>query len=176
MKEYYVENQLSQTLIQLLQEKDLHNLTVKEVCLNAQIGRASFYRYYSSLEDVLSQPSCRLMQEWGRAFEADPQSTPDTVFQSLFQHFQEHKEFYSILYHYQLTQVIVDAIKDKIELTTELPNDVAYGKSFFAYAIFGWINEWISRGMPENTTQLNQLFQEQSGVILGTLQALYGQK
>lgn len=27
MKEYYVENQLSQTLIQLLQEKDLHNCT-----------------------------------------------------------------------------------------------------------------------------------------------------
>ncbi|HEM3472982.1 TetR/AcrR family transcriptional regulator [Streptococcus suis] len=175
MKEYYVENQLSQTLIQLLQEKDLHNLTVKEVCLKAQIGRASFYRYYSSLEDVLSQQSRRLMQEWGREFEANPQSTPGTVFQSLFQHFQEYKEFYSILYRYQLTQVIVDTIKEKIELTADLPNDVAYGKSFFAYAIFGWINEWISRGMPENPTQLNQLFQEQAGVILGTLQALYRQ-
>lgn len=176
MKEHYVENHLSQTLIQLLQEKDLHSLTVKEVCLKAQIGRASFYRYYSSLEDVLFQQSRRLMQEWGRAFEAKPQSTPDTIFQSLFQHFQEHKEFYSILYRYQLTQVIVDTIKDKIELTADLPNDVAYGKSFFAYAIFGWINEWISRGMSENPTQINQLFQEQAGVILGTLQALYNQQ
>lgn len=176
MKEHYVENQLSQTLIQLLQEKDLHNLTVKEVCLKAQVGRASFYRYYSSLEDVLSQQSRRLMQEWGREFEANPQSTPDTVFQSLFQHFLEHKAFYSILYRYQLTQVIVDTIKDKIELTADLPNDIAYGKSFFAYAIFGWINEWISRGMSENPTQLNQLFQEQAEVILGSLQALYGQK
>ncbi|MDY5636608.1 TetR/AcrR family transcriptional regulator [Streptococcus orisratti] len=176
MKKHYVKSQLSQTLIQLLQEKDLHNLTVKEVCLKAQIGRASFYRYYSSLEDVLSQPSRHLMQEWGREFEANPQSTDDTVFQSLFQHFQGHKAFYSILYRYQLTQVIVDTIKEKIELTPDLPNGIAYGKSFFAYAIFGWINEWISRGMPENSTQLNQLFQEQAGVILGTLQALYRQK
>ena len=144
--------------------------------MTAQIGRASFYRYYSSLEDILSQQSRRLMQEWGREFEANPQSTPDRVFQRLFQHFQEHKEFYSILYLYQLTQVIVETMKDKIELTTDLPNDVAYGKSLFAYAIFGWINEWISRSMSENPTQLNHLFQEQAGVILETLQALYKQE
>lgn len=166
MKEHYVENQLSQTLIQLLQEKDLHNLTVKEVCLKAQIGRASFYRYYFSLEDVLSQQSHRLMQEWGREFEANPQSTPDRVFQSLFQHFQEHKEFYSILYRYQLTQVIVDTIKEKIELTADLPNDIAY-------AIFGWINEWISRGMLESPSHLNQIFKDQSRIILETIQLMY---
>lgn len=173
MKVNYIENQICNTLINLLKEKELDKLTVKEVCLKAEVGRASFYRYYNSLGEVLFKNSLKLMMEWETQLEEDPQMSADRLFETLFSHFQVHKEFYSILYRYQQTQVILDTIKDKIELTENIPNESAYGKSFFAYAIFGWINEWISRGMSESPAQLNQLFQEQAGVILGTLQALY---
>lgn len=67
----------------------------------------------------------------------------------------------------------MDTIKEKIELTADLPNDVAYGKSFFAYAIFVWINEWISRGMLESPSHLNQIFKDQSRIILETIQLMY---
>lgn len=70
MKEKYIETQISKALIQMLQNHDLKNLTIKEVCFQAQIGRASFYRYYSSLEDVLNKKALFLMQSWADAYES----------------------------------------------------------------------------------------------------------
>lgn len=173
MREHYIETQITNALIHLLKEKDLKNLTITEVCLEAEIGRASFYRYYNSLEEVLNKKSLQLIIDWGEKLEHNPEATAQRVFESLFEHFQEHKEFYSILYHYQLTQVILTTIKEKLELHPNLPNATAYGKSFFSYAIFGWINEWILRGMQEDPDQLNQLFKLQSNLILEIIQQIY---
>lgn len=67
MREHYIETQITNALIHLLKEKDLKNLTITEVCLEAEIGRASFYRYYNSLEEVLNKKSLQLIIDWGRS-------------------------------------------------------------------------------------------------------------
>ena len=37
-------------------------------------------------------------------------------------------------------------------------NIEAYIKSFWAYGIYGWLIEWMKRGMPESGDELYQLF------------------
>lgn len=172
MKEKYIETQASEALIKLLQTNALKDITVKELCNEAQIGRASFYRYYTSLEDVLNKKALFLIQSWGYEFEQNPNSMPNQVFESLFYHFKENQAFYSVLYKCGQTQVIIDTIKEKIDLHDDLPNSSAYGKSYFAYAIFGWINEWILRGMKEDPETLNHLFFEQTQMISNTIKLL----
>lgn len=172
MKEQYIETQVSETLINLLQTHTLKDITIKELCNDAQIGRASFYRYYTSLEDVLNKKALFLIQSWGHAFEQNPNSRPDIVFESLFHHFKEHKDFYCVLYKCGQTQVLIDTIKTKLELHNHLPNPIAYGKSYFAYGIFGWINEWILRGMQEEPEALNHLFFEQIQTISHSIKLL----
>jgi hypothetical protein len=39
-----------------------------------------------------------------------------------------------------------------------MPNLEAYMKSFWAYGIYGWLLEWIRRGMPESGKELLTLF------------------
>ncbi|WP_221736820.1 TetR-like C-terminal domain-containing protein [Streptococcus anginosus] len=67
---------------------------------------------------------------------------------------------------------IVDTIKNKLGLHEDLPNSAAYGKSYFAYGIFGWINEWILRGMKEEPETLSHLFFEQTQMISNTIKLL----
>lgn len=172
MKEQYIETQVSRTLIKLLQTNTLKEITIKELCNDAQVGRASFYRYYTSLEDVLNKKALFLIKSWGYEFEQNPKSTPDMVFESLFNHFKDNKDFYSVLYKCGQTQVIIDTIKTKLELYNNIPNSTAYGKSYFAYGIFGWINEWIMRGMQEEPETLNHLFFEQTQIISNTIKLL----
>ena len=53
-KNTYVKQQITRTLIQLLEEKDISDISIKELCDTAMIGRASFYRNYSSKDNVIA--------------------------------------------------------------------------------------------------------------------------
>ncbi len=49
----YVKRQLTQALEELLKTKPLEALSVQELCETAMVGRASFYRNFTSKEDIL---------------------------------------------------------------------------------------------------------------------------
>ena len=95
-----------------------------------------------------------LIQAWGDAFEADPDSSPFNVFGSLFDHFKQNKKFYTLLYKQNMSGVILETIKDKVGLIPSLSNKEAYEKAFFSYGLYGWICEWIKRGMTEGINHL----------------------
>lgn len=169
----YVKTQITNTLLDILKIKNLSEINIKELCSEAKVGRASFYRHFSSIEDILNQESLKLIQQWGQKVEQNPHSKPSIIFETLFQHFIDHKEFYKIIYKYHLTDIILQTIKNKIGLIESLSNVDAYRKTFFAYAIFGWINEWIIRDMQEDPVTLNQLFKEQSLEVLKIIEGIY---
>ena len=51
----------------------------------------------------------------------------------------------------------METIVKMVNPVEEPNNTAAYIKSFWAYGIFGWVNEWISRGMPESGDQMNEM-------------------
>ena len=49
---YVIEN-ITKALLKLLQEKPIEEISISELCKQAGIGRASFYRNFDSKEDIL---------------------------------------------------------------------------------------------------------------------------
>lgn len=49
-KANYAEQQLAKALIELLKNKDLDKISIRELCDRAGVGRATFYRHYHSKE------------------------------------------------------------------------------------------------------------------------------
>lgn len=159
-KSRYVRQQITKTLLNLLEEKNIEDIDIRYLCSKAGVGRASFYRNYSSKEDVILQYSNRLIREWGTDFENDPNSSVFNVFGSLFQHYKEHSSFYLILIRQNMSYIILDTIKEKVGLLPELSNKEAYEKAYFAYGLYGWICEWIQRGMQESPEEINNLLNQ----------------
>ena len=157
-KNTYVKQTITMTLLTLLKEKPLSDITVSELTGKAGIGRVSFYRNYQSKEDILKKESDRLIREWGRLYESDPESAPETLFPSLFDFYRDHRDFYTTLYKAGLSSIMMETILSTIRITPEMQNLEAYLKSFWAYGIYGWLIEWIRRGMPESGKELSALF------------------
>lgn len=158
-KNSFVKARISDTLIEMLQTESLDRITVTGLTRKAGVGRVSFYRNYSSMEDVLRQKSDGLLQQWGDLFESGPDSSPDNVFLTLFNFYREHRIFYMTLYKAGLSNIIMDTIIATARISPGMPNPEAYLKAFWAYGIFGWVNEWISRGMPETGDEMHAMFQ-----------------
>ena len=157
-KNTYVKKQITAALLELLKEKPLPEISVSELTDRARIGRVSFYRNYRNKEDILKEESDRLIKEWGRLYESDPESAPETLFPSLFDFYRDHRDFYITLYNAGMSSIMMETIIGTIRITPEMQNLEAYMKSFWAYGIYGWMLEWIRRGMQESGKELSALF------------------
>lgn len=157
-KNTYVKKQILTALLDLLKEKPLSDISISELTSRAEIGRVSFYRNYQNKEDILKEESDRLIKEWGRLYESNPESTPESLFPSLFEFYRDHREFYTTLYNAGMSSIMMETIIGTIQISPEMPNLEAYMKSFWAYGIYGWMLEWIKRGMQEGGKELETLF------------------
>ncbi len=157
-KNTYVKKQITAALLALLKEKPLSEISISELTSRAEIGRVSFYRNYGSKEDILKEESDRLIGEWGKLYESNPESAPETLFPSLFDFYRDHKDFYTTLYAAGMSSIMMETIVCTIRITPEMQNLEAYMKSFWAYGIYGCMLEWIKRGMQESGKELLMLF------------------
>ena len=140
-KNTYVKKQITATLLTLMKEKPLSDISVSELTDKAGIGRVSFYRNYQTKEDILKEESDRLIKEWGRLYESNPESAPETLFPSLFDFYRDHRDFYTTLYNAGMSSIMMETILSTIQITPEMHNLEAYMKSFWAYGIYGWMIE-----------------------------------
>lgn len=156
-KNTYVRSQILRALLELMSERPFEEISVSALTERAGVGRASFYRNYQSKEDVLRQESERLMGEWKQTWEQMEPAAPNEFFISLLNFYQKHSAFYLSLYRAGLSQIILDGFLQGVQITPEEPNAAAYLKSAMAYMAYGWVTEWIHRGMPESGTELAEM-------------------
>lgn len=59
---------MDQALVELLAEKSLEYITVKEICERAGVNRSTFYLHYETISDLLSETLALSMKEFMSAF------------------------------------------------------------------------------------------------------------
>ena len=159
-KNSYVRSQILHTLLDMMQEQDLSTIVISNLTERACVGRASFYRNFTSKEDVLRQEANRLADVWKQRYESREHAAPSEILVSLLDFYKEHSDFYLALYRAGLENLVLNTLLEQIEISPDLPNAVAYLRSSIAYLLFGWIVEWMKRGMQESGTELAQMIAE----------------
>lgn len=156
-KNTFVRAQITDAMLRMMEREAIADIRVSDLCREAGVGRASFYRNFETKEAVVSEYAAALIRQWGQSFENDPNAGLYNVFGSLFAHYKEYKDFYTLLRRQNLSDLLLEPIKEKIGLLPELSNRDAYQKAFFAYGLYGWILEWMDRGMAESPEDINRM-------------------
>lgn len=153
----FIKEQITESLLNLMKNHAFAEITITEIVKVARVGRASFYRNFINKEDVLKQHLLKLLQEWVIEFE---QSQNLNLVESLFGHYLKNGETYQLLYKCGLSYLILDTIKTMRGAKPEQENVQAYISSWIAYGLFGWIDEWMTRGMQESPKEMAKLVDE----------------
>lgn len=157
-KNLYVRKQLLHTLLDMMTTQPFDSISVSDLAQRSGVGRASFYRNYTSKEDILQQESARLMRAWGGCLQGDTPEAYSRALISFLDFIKEHGTFYLALYDARMERVLQDAVISQFHMPDQAPNEIAYRFHSLAYTLFGWIDAWIRRGMPESGAQLAQMF------------------
>ena len=156
----FVKREITSTLIKMMSEVPFDKITISDLVAKAQVGRASFYRNFIDKQDVLQQESNRLMVEWGGKFRFDETDKSSSTLISFLDFLKKHQRFYITLFSTGHDDIIQKAILQQFSISEDSPNVIAYLASSIGYMTYGWIYEWIKRGMQESGTELARMFEE----------------
>lgn len=72
-RQLYTVHTLQETYIDLLKKKPAHEISIVELCEQADINRTTFYRYYQDLDDLAEKMTEELFQQIFSILNAAPQ-------------------------------------------------------------------------------------------------------
>lgn len=157
----FVKSQIVDAMLLMMKEKPFSEIAIKEITDTAQVSRNSFYRNYADKEDVIKQHLHSLLQNWSDTYVPD-ENDGTKLYSSLFVHLEKNKELYLLLKQQKLFHLFMDVFLERYGTKPELDNASAYATSFISYGIYGWINEWIARGMQEPAEMVAELLAAQN--------------
>jgi AcrR family transcriptional regulator len=92
---------LQQAAIELILEKGYDAVTIQDITDHADLGRGTFYLYFTDKEDIVWQTVRGILDEFDRELnQRYPQRTPLTEFisyQVLFEQVDKNRDFYRIM-------------------------------------------------------------------------------
>ncbi len=164
-KNTYATNQITNALIKLLEAKPIGEISISKIAETAGVSRVTFYRNYEDKADILRQKIVQLLDDHYAEFLKTGKGS-DEYFGSLFGHFKENRRFYSLLFKNDLGYLLQTELVNIAGPKPEFDNKLAYQRAYFSYGLYGWIKEWMVRGMPEDTEDINRLLRENGGRLL----------
>ncbi len=157
----YVIEHITESLLKLLHEKPINDISISELCDNAGVGRTSFYRNFESKEDILKVYIDQLFRDWMEEYDRNDDNSLNELIKEMFTHFEKHRDFYQLLNERNLIYLLKDVVIGICGPKPEHEKMEAYAKAFVAYSLYGWMEVWFQRGMQESAEEMANLFKSQ---------------
>ena len=149
-------------LIELMKDKPLHKITIKELCEKADLNRATFYLHYSDQMDLFNEIIALFEKDIIETISKFTGEGDKVVLMSKYLDYVKQNAFlYSIL----MNNETVDGTKTRIirnvlsELKAEMPvygdpMENRYTYTFMIEGTCGVIERWIDHGFDMSTKDL----------------------
>ena len=146
---------LSDALIQLMREKDFEKISIKEIADTAGVGRATWFRNYTSKNEALTFKFVQVWKRWADEHAIAVRDRFDLAnAKNVFQFNYEIKHILEIVYTSNMQSAIYDAFYQVMMPQYGANAKECYQARFYSYGLFGLLDEWIKRGFKESVEEM----------------------
>ncbi|MGL4737147.1 MAG: TetR/AcrR family transcriptional regulator [Cellulosilyticaceae bacterium] len=153
---------IAQTLIDLMKVKKLENITVTELVKKAHVSRMTFYKYYTSKEEVLSDYLYEMVNE----YIADTREHVDDIGEvhdikricHCLNFFKAYSPFLLTLVAARQYSIIIEAINNYMDIYVIPTSRYApYEVYYYAGALSNVFIKWLESGMEESPERIAEM-------------------
>lgn len=149
---------LADALIKLLESKPVEKITIPEIAELAGVGRTTYFRNFSSKEEVLSFKLIILWERWTEEKSIEKKKSFNTENAlTFFQFNYSIKPLLELLFRQNLQSALFRSFYEYMMPDHSADPVDSYTSSFYSYGLFGLLDEWISRGFAETPEQMNEI-------------------
>ncbi|MDR2087841.1 MAG: TetR/AcrR family transcriptional regulator [Clostridiales Family XIII bacterium] len=156
---------LKDTLIELLREKDIYHISIRELCERADVNRTTFYKYYGSQFDLLTDMENDIIAFINKTV-AKNQANIETTIRVLCEYLENNLEFARLLINNNIDSAFPEklfslaVIKESFLKNCFGKYDAAETEYLFNFIIYGafrivcmWLNS-EKRESPETLSAM----------------------
>ncbi len=153
-------------MIQLLKEKPLNKITVKELCEIAQINRATFYKYFDNPYDLLNKMEQELLDNLEAKIHETHSDGFRDIFHMVLNDICENRDYYTILFSANGDERFRErlysiAYGNNIRTIKKLFPDITKTEQewlyyFIAEGCNGILHNWFNNGMQEPAEEVGK--------------------
>ena len=168
----YTKKVIKDTFIDLLDKKDISKVTVSEICKIADVNRATFYRYYLDVFDLLEKMEEEFVEDVKAAYGNDDNDNQSLSYYatSLLNMCYENQKLAKILFTstgkpYFLNSILEECYnRCKVRWIRAVPDigedDIEYASVFIFNGALGVVNYWIKCDFDKSVDEVAKIIQE----------------
>lgn len=147
---------LTEGLLQLMEKEPFGQIKISELCARAGVSRVSFYRNFTSLQDILTKHLNNCTDVWWEDYCWRTGDIVDANFwPELLNQYKKNEKLIRLLYENNLHYLLKDHIFSCCGPKPEHDTAMSYTCAVIAGAIYGLVDEWIRLGMKDIPAGLN---------------------
>ena len=180
----YTKKVIKETFMELLEKKPINKITVTELCSQCEINRATFYRYYDDVYDLMEKLKSQYVSELKEAISISKDDYTISGFTSeILEVILMNKELSRILFSLKSGK---DFLNDVLDIAHQkcvdkwnrygknVPQEqVGYISTFITTGTIGILNEWIQNDFKESPLEIANLIESISHY--GIAKIIYGE-
>lgn len=153
----YATDSLGPALLSLMSEKDLRKITIDELAARAGVGRATYFRNFSSKEQLLASYLTRRWRAHEKAnrLRALPLSQPARA-RGFFEFCLSLRNENDLIIMQRCSGAILAAFESVVS-DADLGGTGSYGAAFLAYGLYGMFITWARGGWRETPQEMAAL-------------------
>ena len=157
-----VKERITTTLLHLLEQKSISEISVSEIISGAGVARASFYRNYASKENVITTLIADILESYRENIQYDGNDfyTYENVHKS-FEYFSQYAAQVLDLHRFGYGSILLEMLNHFHEETAGTMNC----KSIERYRLYIYIGSlyntamiWLQNGQKENIDEIANMF------------------
>lgn len=157
--------QLKESLLELLQEKEIQKISVRAICELADLNRSTFYKHYGSQYELLQEMEEDLANEIQQSLK-DADTDFDLKKQLIYClcYLRENMKLCCILFKHHNGEkllhlpVLVEKVRSRILGKSE--RHVQYVHEFMAFGTFQLVKRWIENECREEPEEIVEVIME----------------
>ena len=164
---------IGNALLELMEQMDYNQITIKQLTEHAELARATFYLNYKSKDEVLSHYIDELYFKFYKQVAELENPTAYTIALSYFSFWKANLDFIRLLQKQNLFSLLLDKYEQWIQDISEMyseeqifhlsfsePKKNAFFLVYQSAGLWNMLKHWVNRGAEESPEYLAALFDE----------------
>lgn len=164
MRKKKSQEKIEKVFLELIQDKEINEITVTDICEKTKLNRSTFYANYLDIYDLVEKIKENMLNTFFSLYKDEVNSKSHSYnFLKLFYHIKENQLFYKTYFKLNLDLSNSIIFIDNLELSRFYLNkeDIDYHIEFFKAGLNAIIKKWLNTNCRKSPIEINEILKSE---------------